>query len=150
MKKYGLGKINLILLTALVALVMVPSVSFAAGDVFDTIQAKMISTVKDLRKIAYVIAGFGLVMFSFLAIFNKISLTNPDDIFLSEVMTALSSTFQYWHDGRIITLPEPFYHCRLPGEYTADVLKGFLQSFHIRQNPYYSTPPAKVWRLHQS
>ena len=102
MKKCSLRKIDLVLLTVLVTLVMMPSVSFAAGDVFDTIQAKMISTVKDIRKIAYVIAGFGLVMFSFLAIFNKISFKHLGYIMISLSLLALMMPFINYFSGASI------------------------------------------------
>ena len=99
MKRYNLKYFGLLTIAVLFALVMLPSVSFAAGDVFDTIQAKMISTVKDLRKIAYVIAGFGLVMFSFLAIFNKISFKHLGYIMISLSLLSLMMPFINYFSG---------------------------------------------------
>ena len=86
---------------AFLVIVLMPAVSYAAanGDVFDTIQAKMISTVKDVRKIVYVIAGFGLVMFSVLAIFNKISFKHLSYIMISLIILALMMPFIEYFSG---------------------------------------------------
>ena len=92
------GSFKIILLVFLVTMFM-PTISFAAGDVFDTIQAKMISTVKDVRKIVYIIAGFGLVMFSFLAIFNKISFKHLSYIMISLTLLALMMPFIEYFSG---------------------------------------------------
>lgn len=99
MKKYILKNLNLVVIVAFAVLVVMPSTAFAAGDVFDTIQSKMISTVKDLRKIAYVIAGFGLVMFSFLAIFNKISFKHLGYIMISLSLLSLMMPFINYFSG---------------------------------------------------
>ena len=84
---------------AFLVIALMPAVSYAAADVFDTIQAKMINTVKDIRKIVYVIAGFGLVMFSVLAIFNKISFKHPSYIMISLTILALMMPFIEYFSG---------------------------------------------------
>ena len=99
MKSY-LKKFGKIACLALLLMVVLPSVSFAAADVFDTIQAKMISTVKDVRKIVYIIAGFGLVMFSVLAIFNKISFKHLSYIMISLTILALMMPFIEYFSGQ--------------------------------------------------
>lgn len=88
-----------IMLLVFLVTMFIPTISFAAGDVFDTIQAKMISTVKDVRKIVYIIAGFGLVMFAFLAIFNKISFKHLSYIMISLTILALMMPFIEYFSG---------------------------------------------------
>ena len=80
-------KINKMLALLLLGLVVFsPAVAFAAGgDIFTIISNKMITTIQDVRKIVYVIAGFGLIMFAVLAVFNKISFKH-----LSYIMIGLS------------------------------------------------------------
>lgn len=82
-----MGKINKILALLLLGLIVFSPVSaFAAsGDIFTIISNKMITTIQDVRKIVYVIAGFGLIMFAVLAVFNKISFKH-----LSYIMIGLS------------------------------------------------------------
>lgn len=91
----GFGKIAVLVI---LAMVLVSNEVFAA-DVFDTIQAKMIGTVKDVRKIVYIIAGFGLVMFSVLAIFNKISFKHLSYIMISLTILALMMPFIEYFSG---------------------------------------------------
>lgn len=82
-----MGKINKMLALLLLGLIVFSPVSaFAAsGDIFTIISNKMITTIQDVRKIVYVIAGFGLIMFAVLAVFNKISFKH-----LSYIMIGLS------------------------------------------------------------
>lgn len=82
-----IGKINKMLALLLLGLIIFSPVSaFAAsGDIFTIISNKMITTIQDVRKIVYVIAGFGLIMFAVLAVFNKISFKH-----LSYIMIGLS------------------------------------------------------------
>ena len=82
-----MGKINKMLALLLLGLIVFsPAATFAAsGDIFTIISNKMITTIQDVRKIVYVIAGFGLIMFAVLAVFNKISFKH-----LSYIMIGLS------------------------------------------------------------
>lgn len=100
MKQY-FDRISKIILLSLLVVVIMPSISFAAGDVFDIIQAKMVNTVRDVRKIVYVIAGFGLVMFSVLAIFNKISFKHLAYIMISLSLLALMTPFINYFGGEL-------------------------------------------------
>ncbi len=96
--KYVLKSSLKIILFVVAMLVFLPSLAFAA-DVFDTISSKMITTVKDVRRIAYVIAGFGLVMFTVLAIFNKISFKHLSYIMISLTILALMMPFIEYFSG---------------------------------------------------
>ena len=80
-------------------IVFAPTDVFAAANIFDTIQAKMLSTAKDVRKIVYVVAGFGLVMFSVLAIFNKISFKHLGYIMISLSLLAMMTPFINYFSG---------------------------------------------------
>ena len=87
-------------LMAFLSLLLIPTGAFAAsGDIFDIIQAKMLSTAKDVRKIVYVIAGFGLIMFSVLAIFNKISFKHLGYIMISLSLLAMMTPFINYFSG---------------------------------------------------
>lgn len=87
--------LSLVVLT----LVFTPTEVFAAANIFDTIQAKMLSTAKDVRKIVYVVSGFGLVMFSVLAIFNKISFKHLGYIMISLSLLAMMTPFINYFSG---------------------------------------------------
>ncbi len=92
------SKTNSVALVLLLLLSVSPSVAYA-DDIFDLIQHKMLSTVMDLRKIAYVIAGFGLIMFSVLAVFNKISFKHLGYIMISLSLLALLMPFIEYFTG---------------------------------------------------
>lgn len=77
---------KILALLALGIVVFLPNAAFAAdGDIFSIISNKMITTIQDVRKIVYVVAGFGLIMFAVLAVFNKISFKH-----LAYIMIGLS------------------------------------------------------------
>ena len=82
--------------------VMMPVAAFAAEDgkdLFTTIQGKLITTLQDLRQIVYVIAGFGLVMFAVLAVFNKISYKHLGYIMIGLSLLALMFPFIEYFSG---------------------------------------------------
>jgi len=81
--------------------VMMPVAAFAADDqdLFTTIQGKLITTLQDLRQIVYVIAGFGLVMFAVLAVFNKISYKHLGYIMIGLSLLALMFPFIEYFSG---------------------------------------------------
>jgi len=102
MMKQTLNFVKIIGLAAIV-LVLMPTEVWAAegnaGNIFTIISQKMISTVRDLRSIVYVIAGFGLIMFSFLAIFNKISWKHLSYIMISLSLLAVMMPFINYFSG---------------------------------------------------
>ena len=69
------------------------------SKIFSTISSKMWKAVGDLRKIAYVLAGFGMIAFTFGAIFNKISWKHFGNIMISlfilSIMTPLIEYIAY-------------------------------------------------------
>ncbi|MBO4285492.1 MAG: TrbC/VirB2 family protein [Alphaproteobacteria bacterium] len=81
--------------------VAMPALAFAADDkdLFTTIQGKLITTLQDLRQIVYVIAGFGLMMFAVLAVFNKISYKHLGYIMIGLSLLALMFPFIEYFSG---------------------------------------------------
>lgn len=61
----------LLLATALFALS--PQEAWSAEGVFETVRQKAAASLKDVKLVVYILGGFGLIGFSFMAIFNKIS-----------------------------------------------------------------------------
>ncbi|MBR2299129.1 MAG: hypothetical protein IJ870_00965 [Alphaproteobacteria bacterium] len=70
-----------------------------AKDIFSILQKKLYSTLVDLRKIVYVIAGFGLVMFAVAAIFNKISYKHLGYIMIGLSLLSLMFPFLEYFSG---------------------------------------------------
>ncbi len=75
LKLKSLLKSNLFLFIAAIAFFAIcPQDAFAAsGSVFEKVRDKAASSLKDIKLVVYILAGFGLIGFSFMAIFNKIS-----------------------------------------------------------------------------
>lgn len=69
------------------------------ANIFAILKAKIYSTLVDLRKIVYVIAGFGLVMFAVLAIFNKVSYKHLGYIMISLCLLSLMFPFLEYFSG---------------------------------------------------
>ncbi len=75
LKLKSLLKSNLFLFVAIIAFLAVcpQDVWAAEGSVFEKVRNKAASSLKDIKLVVYILAGFGLIGFSFMAIFNKIS-----------------------------------------------------------------------------
>ena len=87
-------------LLVLLVIAMMPQVSYAAdGDIFTILESKIYSTLMDLREIVYVIAGFGLVMFAVMAIFNKISYKHLSYIMIGLSLLSLMFPFIEYFSG---------------------------------------------------
>lgn len=57
-----------------VACAVLPLDAYAEeGNIFTTIATRAAQALKDMHKLVYLLAGFGLIGFAFMAIFNKIS-----------------------------------------------------------------------------
>ena len=64
-------------------LVLTSGDAFAASGVFGDLAKKTGIFAEGLRKLAYVISGFGIIMFTFLAICGKINFKHLGYIFIS-------------------------------------------------------------------
>ncbi len=65
----------------------------AAANIFDTLSIKTTNFAKGLRNIAYVISGFGIIMFTFLAISGKINFKHLGYISISLFILAAMGAF---------------------------------------------------------
>ena len=106
-----------------------------SGDIFTILQKKLYDTLKDLRKIVYVVSGFGLVMFSVAAIFNKISYKHLGYIMIGLSLLALMFPFLEYFSGVSVEEVEQKQlafknylaasdYSRIRGELDSDVLDG--------------------------
>ena len=87
-------------LMTLFCLLVVSFEAFAQeAEIFDTLQYKLYTTLKDLREIVYVVSGFGLVMFSVAAIFNKISYKHLGYIMVGLSLLSLMFPFLEYFSG---------------------------------------------------
>ena len=91
--------------------------NWGGGDIFDSLSDRTAAFAKGLRNIAYIISGFGIIMFTFLAITGKINFKHLGYISISlfilaamgalidyitarsEAPTQLSSSFQDTYEG---------------------------------------------------
>ena len=97
-------------IATLTVLCFMPETSWAAGgSIFDIISSKMIETVKDVRRIVYIVAGFGLIMFAVLAIFNKISFKHLSYICIGLFLLSVMMPFINYFSGANLTDPELNY-----------------------------------------
>lgn len=73
--------------------------SAKSKDIFTILQKKLYNTLIDLRKIVYVIAGFGLIVFAVAAIFNKISYKHLGYIMVGLSLLSLMFPFLEYFSG---------------------------------------------------
>ncbi len=67
--------------------------SEAQHGIFRTIACKVTTTLFDIRKIVYILGGFGLIAFTFAAIFNKISFKHLGNIAISLFLLSMMTPF---------------------------------------------------------
>lgn len=60
-------------LIVLMLILCFPADSWAAGNIFSQVRDKAVRFLVDSRGVVYLLGGFGLIGFAFMAIFNKIS-----------------------------------------------------------------------------
>ena len=67
-----------------------------AADIFDSLSGKTIKFAQSLRNLAYVISGFGIIMFTFLAITGQINFKHLGYISISLCMlSAMGALIDY-------------------------------------------------------
>jgi len=122
------NKLSVPLLAVATALfsVIAPESAMAAGfscmngdlGLFMTIACKITTTLYDIRKIVYVIGGFGLIAFTFAAIFNKISFKHLANIGISLFLLSMMTPFiEYFTQDPGHTLK---FHDKLPTDYAEE------------------------------
>ncbi len=68
----------------------------AYADIFDSLSGKASIFAQHLRNLAYVISGFGIIMFTFMAIFGKISFKHLGYISISLfILSAMGALIDY-------------------------------------------------------
>ena len=67
------GNLMLFMVAAVVLMGMPAEVWAAEGNIFSTIRSRAAQALKDYHQVVYLLAGFGLIGFAFMAVFNKIS-----------------------------------------------------------------------------
>ena len=65
----------------------------ASQGIFKVMACKITTTLFDIRKIVYILGGFGLIAFTFAAIFNKISFKHLANIALSLFLLSMMTPF---------------------------------------------------------
>ena len=70
-----------------------------AGNIFKQIACKVMMFLVDLRVLAYIISGFGMVMFAWAAIFNKISWKHFSQIAIGLFMLSMIGPFITYFGG---------------------------------------------------
>lgn len=90
------------------------------ADVFDTIASKVTSTLADLRYIAYIIAGFGIIVFAYGAIFGKLSWKHLANIAIGLFLIAMMAPFiEYFTYSKAGTGSQLKYGSYLAADYEA-------------------------------
>lgn len=85
---------NILFIAMLSVLFCVAFVTDAsAANIFETVKEKVYNTLHDLRAIIYIIGGFGLVCFTFAAIFGRISFKHLATISFSLFLVAAMGLF---------------------------------------------------------
>ena len=74
--------------------------AFADGDIFDKLAMKAGFVGSGLRKSGFIIAGLGMIMFTFMAIFNKLQWKHLAYImFSTALLTAMLGFISYFKAG---------------------------------------------------
>ena len=89
-----------------------------AGNIFKQIACKVMMFLVDLRVLAYIISGFGMVMFAWAAIFNKISWKHFSQIAIGLFMLSMIGPFITYFTGYTDIEQNLEYGNYLGGSYT--------------------------------
>ncbi|MDO4184005.1 MAG: hypothetical protein Q4D11_02030 [Rhodospirillales bacterium] len=71
----------------------------AAANIFETVKDKVYTTLQDLRGIIYIVGGFGLICFTFAAIFGHINFKHLATISFSLFLVAAMGLFISYFTG---------------------------------------------------
>lgn len=87
------NRINLIILSILCISFSMFVCDTAQAEIFDTLSGRAVVFATGLRNLAYVISGFGIIMFTFLAISGKINFKHLGYISISLFILAAMGAF---------------------------------------------------------
>lgn len=108
------------------------SISGCSGDVFQQIQCKVLQFLSDLRVLVYVLAGFGLIMFAYAAIFNKVNMKHLASIGMGLFLLAMMGPFIEYFSGNSMVTTALGYGNFIGDEYT--YVKGSGAQAAVDQN----------------
>ena len=95
-KAFGYG-----LLACAAAVVMTqPALAQGSGDIFVTLQSKTTSTFTNVRNIAYIIAGFGLIAIAVMAYFGRFNFKHLAGLIGGLVIIAAAAAFINYVTGQ--------------------------------------------------
>ena len=87
------------MIVILLLLVCVPADAWADGNIFTQVRNKAVRFLVDSKGVVYILGGFGLVGFAFMAIFNKISWKWFANIAISLFLVAVTGMFISYFTG---------------------------------------------------
>ena len=87
------------MMVILLLLVCVPTDAWADGNIFTQVRNKAVRFLVDSKGVVYILGGFGLVGFAFMAIFNKISWKWFANIAISLFLVAVTGMFISYFTG---------------------------------------------------
>ena len=90
-----------------------------SGDVFEQITCKTLGFLSDLRLLAYIISGFGMIVFTFGAIFNKINWKHFSYIAIGLFLLSVMGSFIEYFTGDSTAAEKLGYGNHMTGGYTA-------------------------------
>ena len=89
-----------------------------SGDIFDQITCKVLGFLSDLRVLAYVISGFGMIVFTYGAIFNKINWKHFSYIAIGLFLLSVMGSFIQYFSGDKTAATKLGYGNHMSGSYS--------------------------------
>ena len=89
-----------------------------SGDIFDQITCKVLGFLSDLRVLAYVISGFGMIVFTYGAIFNKINWKHFSYIAVGLFLLSVMGSFIQYFSGDKTAATKLGYGNHMSGSYS--------------------------------
>ena len=89
-----------------------------SGDIFDQVTCKVLGFVSDLRLLAYIISGFGMIVFTYGAIFNKINWKHFSYIAVSLFLLSVMGSFIQYFSGDKTAATKLGYGNHMSGGYS--------------------------------
>ena len=89
-----------------------------SGDIFDQITCKVLGFLSDLRLLAYIISGFGMIVFTYGAIFNKINWKHFSYIAIGLFLLSVMGSFIQYFSGDKTAATKLGYGNHMSGSYS--------------------------------
>ena len=104
--KYGNLMLFMVIAVVLVSMpveVWAVEAASSEGNIFSTIRSRVAKALVDSHQLVYLLAGFGLIGFAFMAVFNKISWKWFANIAIGLFLVAVMGMIISYFDDRRIT-----------------------------------------------